>query len=78
MARIRATLSSGEALPVPQREQTFKTEDRKRRSAILEKQRYGFSYEMVRFDGKGYEPPAGHLMPLSTRQSFRAMFNPLN
>lgn len=78
MARIRSTLSSGEALPVPQREQTFKAQDRKRRTAILEKQRYGFSYEMVRSEGEGYEPPAGHIMPLSTRQSFRAMFNPLN
>jgi hypothetical protein len=29
-------------------------------------------------DGEGYEPPAGHLMPLSTRQPFRGMFNPFN
>ena len=78
MARIRAALSSGESLPVPQREQTFKTQDRKRREAILEKRRYAFSYEMVRSDGRGYEPRAGHLMPFSTRQPFRAMFNPLN
>ena len=78
MARIRAALSSGEALPVPQREQTFKVKDRKRRAAISEKRRYGFGYEMVRSEGKGYEPPSGHLMPFSTRQPFRAMLNPLN
>ena len=78
MARIRAALASKETLPVPRREQTFKAKDRTRRSAILDKRRYGSSYEMVRSDGKGYEPPAGHLMPLSTRQPFRAMFNPFN
>jgi len=78
MARIRATLASGERLPVPRREQTFKEKDRTRRSAILEKERYGFGYEMVRSDGKGYEPRAGHLMPFSTRQQFLAMFNPFN
>jgi len=78
MARIRATLASGEALPVPAREQAFRDKDRKRRAAILEKQRYGFGYEMVLSDGGGYEPRAGRLMPFSTRQPFRAMFNPLN
>ncbi len=78
MARIRSTLASGEALPVPAREQAFKAKDRKRRSAIVEKQRYGFGYEMVLSDGEGYEPRAGHLMPFSTRQPFRAMFTPLN
>jgi hypothetical protein len=78
MARIRSTLASGETLPVPAREQAFRAKDRKRRTAILEKRRYGSSYEMVLSDGKGYEPPAGHLMPFSTRQPFRAMFDPLN
>jgi len=78
MARIRATLASGDVLPVPVREQAFRAKDRRRRSAILEKQRYGFSYEMVRSEGEGYEPPSGHLMPFSTRQPFRGMFNPLN
>lgn len=47
-------------------------------TAILEKHRYGFNYEMARSDGKGYEPPSGHLMPFSTRQQFLAMFDPLN
>ena len=78
MARIRSTLASGDVLPVPVREQAFRAKDRKRRSAILEKQRYGFAYEMVRSEGKGYEPPAGHLMPLSGRQPFRGPFNPMN
>jgi hypothetical protein len=78
MARIRATLASGEKLPVPVREQAFREKDRKRRSAVLEKRRYGSGYEMVLSDGKGYEPPAGHLMPFSTRQQLLAMFNPLN
>ncbi len=78
MARIRATLASGERLPVPVREAAFRAKDRNRRTAILEKRNYGYAYEMVRSDGKGYEPPAGHLMPLSTRQPFRGMFNPLN
>lgn len=78
MARIRSTLASGDVLPVPVREQAFRAKDRSRRSAILEKQRYGFAYEMVRSDGRGYEPPAGHLMPFSGRQPFRGMFNPLN
>lgn len=78
MARIRSTLASGEALPTPVREHAFRAKDRKRRTAILEKRRYGSAYEMVRFDGKGYEPRAGHLMPFSTRQPFRGMFNPLN
>jgi len=78
MARIRAAVSSGEALPVPQREQTFKLEDRRRREAITEKRRYAFSYEMVRSEGRGYEPPAGRLVPFSTRQSLLAMFDPLN
>ncbi|MEA5075274.1 MAG: hypothetical protein VB139_10705, partial [Coriobacteriia bacterium] len=64
--------------PAPEREHAFKDKDRTRRAAILEKQHYGFSYEMVRSDGKGYEPPSGHLMPFSTRQQFLAMFNPLN
>lgn len=78
MARIRATLASGDRLPVPVREAAFRDKDRRRRSAILEKRRYGSGYEMVLSDGKGYEPRAGHLMPFSTRQPFRAMFNPLN
>lgn len=78
MARIRSTLASGEALPTPVREQAFRAKDRKRRTAILEKRRYGSAYEMVLSDGKGYEPRAGHLMPFSTRQPFRGMFNPLN
>lgn len=78
MARIRATLASGEALPVPVREAAFKKKDRERRAAILEKQRYGSGSKMVLSEGKGYEPPSGHLMPFSTRQPFRAMFNPLN
>jgi len=78
MARIRAALSSGDTLPVPRREQAFKDKDRTRRAAILEKRRYGFGYEMVRSDGKGYEPPSGHLMPFSTKRQFLAMFNPLN
>jgi hypothetical protein len=78
MARIRSTLAAGEALPVPTREAAFRARDRKRRSAILEKRRYGFGYEMVLSDGEGYEPRVGHLMPFSTRQPFRAMFNPLN
>lgn len=78
MARIRATLASGEALPVPVREAAFRDRDRKRRTAILEKRDYAFGYEMVVSDGKGYEPPAGHLMPLSTRQPLRSMINPLN
>lgn len=78
MARIRSTLASGEALPVPAREQAFRAKDRSRRSAILEKRRYGFSYEMVVSDGEGYEPRSGHLTPFSTRQPFRAMFDPLN
>lgn len=78
MARIRSTLASGEALPVPVREQAFRAKDRTRRTAILEKRRYGFAYEMVRSDGKGYEPPSGHLMPFSGRQPFRGMLNPMN
>lgn len=78
MARIRATLFSGDELPVPAREQTFAASDRRRREAIAEKRRYGSGYEMVRCDGKGYEPRRGHLMPFSTRQPFRAMFDPLN
>jgi hypothetical protein len=78
MARIRAALASGESLPVPVREAAFRAKDRTRRSAILEKRRYGSGYEMVLSDGEGYEPRAGHLMPFSTRQPFRAMFNPLN
>ena len=78
MARIRAALASGDALPVPRREQAFKDKDKRRRTAILEKRCYGSGYEMVRSDGKGYEPPAGRLMPFSTRQPFRAMFDPLN
>ena len=78
MARIRATLASGDRLPVPVREAAFRDKDRRRRSAILEKRRYGSGYEMVLSDGKGYEPRAGHLMPFSTRQPVRAMFNPLN
>ncbi|MDT8434990.1 MAG: hypothetical protein RQ731_09585, partial [Anaerosomatales bacterium] len=78
MARIRATSACGQVLPVPRREQTFAAQDRARRSAIAEKRRYGFSYEMVRSDGKGYEPPAGHLMPFSTRQQLFEMFGPLN
>ncbi len=78
VARIRATLASGEKLPVPVREVSFRKKDRNRQAAILEKRRYGSGYEMVHSDGKGYEPPAGHLMPLSTRQPFRAMFNPMN
>jgi len=78
MARIRATLASGETLPMPTREQVFRAKDRKRRSAVLEKRRYGSSYQMVRSEGEGYEPPAGHLMPFSTRQPFRGMFNPMN
>lgn len=78
MARIRATLASGEALPVPTREQAFRAKDRKRREAILEQRRHGSGYEMVLSDGEGYEPRAGHLMPLSTRQPFRGMFNPFN
>ena len=78
MARIRSTLASGDVLPVPVREQAFRAKDRKRRTAILEKRRYGSGYEMVISDGKGYEPPAGHLMPFSTRQPFRGMFNPMN
>ncbi|MDZ4168800.1 MAG: ISLre2 family transposase [Coriobacteriia bacterium] len=78
MARIRAALASGDRLPVPVREVAFREKDRKRRSAILDKQRYGFGYEMVISDGKGYAPPAGHLMPFSTRQQLLAMFNPLN
>lgn len=78
MARIRATLASGEALPVPVREAAFRDKDRKRRAAILEKQRYGSGYEMVLSDGKGYAPPSGHLMPFSTRQPFRGMFDPMN
>jgi len=78
MARIRAAVFSGEALPVPQREQTFKLKDRRRREAIANKRRYAFSYEMVYSDGKGYEPPTGHLMPFSTRQQFLAMFGPWN
>jgi hypothetical protein len=78
MARIRATLASGDKLPVPVREAAFRDKDRRRRSAILEKRRYGSGYKMVLSDGEGYEPPAGHLMPFSTRQPFRGMFNPLN
>jgi hypothetical protein len=78
MARIRAALASGERLPVPVREAAFRAKDRTRRSAILERRRYGHGYEMVLSDGEGYEPRAGHLMPFSTRQPFRAMFNPLN
>lgn len=78
MARIRAALASGDRLPVPVREAAFREKDRKRRSSILEKQRYGFSYEMVHSDGQGYEPRSGHLMPFSTRQQLLAMFNPLN
>lgn len=78
MARIRATLASGDTLPVAAREAAFREKDRRRRSAILEKQRHISSHEMVHSDGKGYEPPAGHLMPFSTRQPFRGMFNPMN
>jgi len=52
--------------------------DGRRREAIAEKRRYGFSYGMIRCDGEGYEPPRGHLMPLSTHQPLRAMLNPLN
>lgn len=78
MARIRAALFSGERVPVPQREQDFKNQDRKRRKRQREKQGYGLKYEMVRSDGRGYEPPQGHLMPFSTRQAFHAMFDPRN
>ncbi|MGV8082016.1 MAG: UPF0236 family transposase-like protein [Coriobacteriia bacterium] len=78
MARIRAALFSGETLPVPMREQGFKVKDRRRREHRREKRDYGFRYEMVRCDGRGYEPPRGHMMPFSTRQTFLAMFDPLN
>jgi hypothetical protein len=78
MARIRSTLASGETLPTPARQQTFKVQDRKRREAAAKKQRHDPSYRMVLSEGEGYEPPAGHLMPLSTRQPFRGMFDPLN
>lgn len=78
MARIRSTLASGGALPVPQRDLTFKEEDRKRRATIFEKRHCAFKYEMVRPEDKGYEPPAGHLMLFSTRQQILAMFDPLN
>lgn len=78
MARIRATLASGEKLPVAVREQVFGDKDRKRRETIAERRDYGFGWKMVISDGEGYEPPAGHLMPFSTRQAFHAMFDPLN
>jgi hypothetical protein len=78
MARIRAALASGEALPVPVRESAFKGRDRRRRDRILERMRHGSGFQMVLSDGEGYEPPAGHLLPLSTRQPFRAMFGSLN
>jgi len=78
MARIRAALASGESLPTPVRESAFKVKDRRRREAMAEKREYGSGYEMVLCDGKGYEPPAGHLWPFSTRQQFLAMFHPLN
>ncbi|NTW28972.1 MAG: hypothetical protein HGA39_06390 [Coriobacteriia bacterium] len=61
--RIRAVLFSGERLSMPQREPTFSGKDRKRREHVLEKMRYEFGYEGVRF-------PTG--------QVFRAIFNPLN
>jgi len=77
MARIRSTLASGETLPTPRRDVTFKAKDRKRREAIAEKRR-AFKYEMVHSEGKGYEPPRGRLTPFSTRQQLMAMFNPLN
>lgn len=77
MARIRATLASGEALPTPAREQTLKDEGGRRREAVAQK-RSESGYRMVLSEGKGYEPPAGHLMPLSTRQPFRAMFDPFS
>jgi hypothetical protein len=78
MARIRATLASGEVLPVPQREQTFAARDRRRREAIEEKRRHGSGFQMVLSDGEGYEPRAGHLMPLPTSRQLRGMFDPLN
>jgi hypothetical protein len=78
MARIRAARESGDRLPMPVRQAAFREKDRRRRAAILEKKRYGFGYEVVHSDGKGYEPPAGHLMPFSTRQQSLAMFNPWN
>jgi hypothetical protein len=78
MARVRARISSGEALPSPRREQDFRKEDRKRRERLRDKRRYRFKHEMVRCGGKGYEPPRGHPMPFSTRQTFIAMFDPRN
>jgi len=78
MARIRAAIFSGETLPHPRRKQDFRNEDRKRRERLRERLLYGFKHEMVRCDGKGYEPPRGHLMPFSTRQTTIAMFDPLH
>jgi hypothetical protein len=78
MARIRATMATGERLPMPARAQTFRDKDRRRREAIASTRLNGSGHTMVVCDGEGYEPPAGHLMPLSTRQPFRGMFNPFN
>lgn len=78
MARIRAAIFSGETLPTPKREQDFSGKDRKRRELLRDKLRYEFRYEMIRSEGKGYEPPQGHLMPFSTRQTYLAMFDPRN
>ncbi|MGV8082888.1 MAG: UPF0236 family transposase-like protein [Coriobacteriia bacterium] len=78
MARIRATIHSGEKLPLALREQDFSERDRQRRERLRDKLLYEYKYDMVRSDGRGYEPPRGHLMPFSTRQTYLAMFDPLN
>jgi hypothetical protein len=63
---------------MPVRGGAFKKKDWERRAAILEKQRYGSGSKTALSEGEGYEPPSGHLMPFSTRQPFRAIFDPVN
>jgi hypothetical protein len=80
MARIRSYVFSGDDLPMPKSSQVFSAEEQKHREkawvSIQTKQGLAAA-DVIESEGKGYEPPQGHMMPLSTASPSFAMFNPL-
>ena len=72
MARIRSYVFSGDDLLMPKREQVFSKKDIQRRNRVLleicAKDAMGAG-DVVQSEGKGYEPPQGHLLPLSSSET---------
>jgi hypothetical protein len=69
----RSYVFSGDDLPMLKREQSFTAKDISRRERTWLKIQAKQIDRVLEYSGRGYEPPQGHLVPLSCTETQAAL-----